>query len=116
MIKTGYYRSTYDFVQQNNLESLAENLFGESWQAEDDCLQIEDLIRASNIEDLMVVYHDSLIDEDDIEVKERVFELTINDLKKFSHYCANILAEHNYENVETNMLTTFKIFINFDFE
>lgn len=41
---SGEYNSTYGFVWQNNLEDVAEKLFGKGWEAEDDVNQIERLI------------------------------------------------------------------------
>ena len=41
---TGNYYSTNHFVERNNLEHIAEELFGENWEAEDDVEQIKQII------------------------------------------------------------------------
>ncbi len=41
----GFYYSTNAFVQDNELEKEAEELFGKGWEAGDDCDQIIDLIK-----------------------------------------------------------------------
>lgn len=42
------YMSTYDFVNTNSLEEEATKLFGEKWEAEDDVVQIEQLLELLN--------------------------------------------------------------------
>lgn len=40
---TGTYSSVYDFINANDLEEKAKEIFGEDWEAENDVEQIQEL-------------------------------------------------------------------------
>lgn len=76
----GNYNSTNAFVTQNNLEKLAEKLFGKDWEAEDDCSQIEQLIQeATGDSRFYVIKVDEAKEEDDIIVE---YSQDLEDLEK----------------------------------
>lgn len=47
-IKKGRYYSTNDFVGSNDLEKLADQLFGKGWEAGDDVDQMQELCDSVN--------------------------------------------------------------------
>lgn len=76
----GDYNSTNDFVATNNLEKLANKLFGKGWEAEDDCEQISELIEEeTNNSRFYVIKVDDNKNEDDIIVE---FSQDLEDLEK----------------------------------
>ena len=68
-IKLQRYNSTYGFVNLNNLHAEADECFGKYWKAEDDVVQINDLLKHLGREDLIVSFIEGL-EEDDILVSE----------------------------------------------
>lgn len=62
------YSSTKNFVFQNGLELQANELFGEDWENENDCNQIEELINFINADFYEVEFIEGLQGEEDIKV------------------------------------------------
>ena len=60
----GNYFSTYAFVQQNNLEIIADVVLGKGWSAEDDVEQIQQIINHLNIGDYSVEFIEGKSDDD----------------------------------------------------
>lgn len=80
------YRSTNDFVFQNGLEKEAEQLFGKDWEAEDDCNQIEALLKFVGAEFYEVEFIEEIINEEDISVW---YNSTMADLQNFKNKFPN---------------------------
>jgi len=84
---SGEYNSTYAFVEQNNLESEANDLFGLGWEPEDDCNQISELLNFlgqyfytirfdewKEQDDIIVKFDDNLKRIDTLEKEIKVFK------------------------------------------
>jgi DNA mismatch repair ATPase MutS len=87
------YMSTYDFVSTNELEKEAVELFGKEWEAEDDMVQITDLLEHVGAEHFEVMYIEGLRSDYDLEV---VFNSDLREiadlkeaLKQFIHSVEN---------------------------
>lgn len=76
----GEYNSTNAFVSAHNLQEVAKRLFGNDWEAEDDCSQIEQLIQeVTENSRFYIIRVDAAKDEDDIIVE---FSIDLEDLEK----------------------------------
>lgn len=127
-IATQFYSSTLSFVSVNELEQEAIELWGIGWESEDDCDQIEELLLHIGRGDLMVLHHEELDSEEDIEVCERFFKLTIDDLKDLKYLITQKLVEEGLikdctdtdeedeVNCENVIQESFKEFLKFDYE
>jgi len=69
-IKEGRYYSTNDFVGSNDLEKLAEQLFGKGWEPADDVDQMQELCNSVNKNKYRVKYIEGLRSDCDLEVEE----------------------------------------------
>lgn len=69
-IKEGRYYSTNDFVGSNDLEKLADQLFGEGWEAGDDVDQMQELCDSVKKNKYRVKYIEGLRSDCDLEVEE----------------------------------------------
>jgi len=69
-IKEDRYYSTNDFVSSNNLEDLADELFGKGWEPEDDVDQIQELCDSVLKHRYRVRLIEGLRSDHDIEVEE----------------------------------------------
>lgn len=69
-IKEDRYYSTNDFVSSNNLEDLADKLFGKGWEPEDDVDQIQELCDSVLKHRYRVRFIEGLRSDHDIEVEE----------------------------------------------
>lgn len=88
----GLYNSTKDFVIYNDLEDKADECFGEGWESEEDCEQIQELLDFLGRDDLMVKFIPNK-EEDDIEVCDRGFTASIDDLKDLKYLITRKLVE-----------------------
>ena len=80
---SGQYNSTNKFVFLNFLEDIANDIFGEGWEAEDDVAQIERLIDHVNGESRFYrIYVDENRSEDDIIVELSEDKVRIDELEK----------------------------------
>lgn len=127
-IVTQFYSSTLSFVSVNELEQEAIELWGIGWESEDDCDQIEELLLHIGRGDLMVLYHENSKSNEDIEVRERFFKVTIDDLKDLKYLITEKLVteglikdctdtdEDDEVNCENVIQESFKEFLKFDYE
>jgi hypothetical protein len=127
-IATQFYSSTLSFVLVNELEKEAEQLFGADWESNDDVEQINQLLQHIGRKDLVANCPEYLDAEEDIEVCERTFTLTIDDLKKLKYEITNKLVmegivkdctdtdEEDEVNTENAIEETFKTFLKFDYD
>tara|TARA_R100001440_G_scaffold5149_3_gene11196 strand:- start:460 stop:948 length:489 start_codon:yes stop_codon:yes gene_type:complete len=69
-IEEGRYYSTNDFVGSNNLEKLADQLFGKGWEAGDDVDQMQELCDSVSKNKYRVKYIEGLRSDCDLEVEE----------------------------------------------
>ena len=69
-IKYGRYMSTYGFVQENELEKVADKVLGKEWEAEDDVTQIQMICDYIKPDKYVVTHISGLKYEDDIEVRK----------------------------------------------
>lgn len=88
----GFYNSTDGFVITNKLEDKANECFGEGWEAEDDVEQIQQLLDFIGSNELMVKFIPNK-NEDDIEVCNRKFKLSIDDFKDLKYLITQKLVE-----------------------
>jgi len=68
-IKYGRYMSTYGFVQENELEKVADSVLGKDWEAEDDVTQIQMICDYIKPDKYVVTHISGLKYEEDIEVR-----------------------------------------------
>jgi len=112
----GYYYSTYAFVSQNNLETIANKVLGKGWEAEDDVNQIQELIDAMKIGKYSVECMKQIpCDEEDIIVRKES-EVNHKDIDKafrqlISLYDVCDALEDNGEDKEAKKMrnTLYKI-------
>lgn len=69
-IEEGRYFSTNDFVCSNDLEKLADQLFGKGWEAGDDVDQMQELCDSVSKNKYRVKYIEGLRSDCDLEVEE----------------------------------------------
>lgn len=122
----GWYNSTSDFVNQNNLIKEAKALWGADWESEDDTEQIRELLNYLGFRGLAVKCN-KYKEHNDIKVYKRVFKLTIDDLKDLKYKITQKLVEENLikdctdtdeENevdCENAIEEVFKEFVEFDY-
>jgi len=127
-IGTQFYSSTLSFVFVNELEKEAEQLFGADWESSDDVEQINQLLLHIGRKDLVANCPEYLDAEEDIEVCERTFTFTIDDLKDLKYAITQKLVEEGIVkdctdtdeddevNTENAIEETFKTFIKFDYD
>ena len=69
-IKEGRYYSTNDFVGSNDLEKLADQLFGEGWEPADDVDQMQELCDSVKKNKYRVKHIEGLRSDCDLEVEK----------------------------------------------
>ena len=82
-IKEGRYYSTNDFVGSNDLEKLADQLFGEGWEPADDVDQMQELCDSVKKNKYRVKYIEGLRSDCDLEVEDIEPLMNVNQAKKF---------------------------------
>jgi len=127
-IRTQFYSSTLSFVFVNELEKEAEQLFGADWESSDDVEQINQLLLHIGRKDLVANCPEYLDAEEDIEVCERTFTFTIDDLKDLKYAITQKLVEEGIvkdctdtdedDEVDTEnaIEEAFKTFLEFDYD
>jgi hypothetical protein len=127
-IGTQFYSSTLSFVFVNELEKEAEQLFGADWESSDDVEQINQLLLHIGRKDLVANCPEYLDAEEDIEVCERTFTFTIDDLKDLKYAITQKLVEEGIvkdctdtdedDEVDTEnaIEEAFKTFLEFDYD
>ena len=78
------YNSTYGFVESNELEKEAEELFGKNWEAEDDVNQIQSLINHLGHRDLLVSFIKGLQEDDILVSKGMTTTISYDDTRDIS--------------------------------
>ena len=85
----GRYNSTYGFVETNDLQEKANQLWGKDWEACDDVAQIEELLRELHPNKYLVSFLEN-VKEDDILVTEFNGDIMNN----FERQIHNIILIH----------------------
>jgi len=108
IIEDRRYINTKDFVNENGLEDMADGLFGEGWESEDDCYQIEELLVYCGEEFYDVKFVDGLKSDYDIEVSYNSYSKESHNLNQALVIAKRVmnskqLAEFHNEIVSRNI-------------
>tara|TARA_Y100001937_G_scaffold33686_1_gene47994 strand:- start:8737 stop:9225 length:489 start_codon:yes stop_codon:yes gene_type:complete len=104
-IEEGRYFSTNDFVGSNDLEKLADQLFGKGWEAGDDVDQMQELCDSVSKNKYRVKYIEGLRSDCDLEVEEVEPQYIDNStwIRVISDLATDVVearyGEHTYETV-----------------
>lgn len=86
-IKEQRYSSSEDFVNRNNLQNEAKQLFGENWEPEFDIEQIRQLLDFVGCQSYDVKHIHGLKNDDDIEVSNNLsLEIALKKLAILDSY------------------------------
>ena len=122
----GWYNSTSDFVNQNNLSVEAKALWGKDWESEDDTEQIKELLEYIGFSELTCTCNKHK-EHNDLKVHTRKFKLSVDDLKDLKYKITQKLVEEGLikdctdtddedeVNCENAIEEVFKEFVDFDY-